>query len=151
MSNVRRAPFAELADDPEFKAITELYALESKIEGMPDCDWQRETYQHMENVGLMKTLIATNDQGKVIGFMLMLVTVLPHYNRICATTESIFVLPDHRKGGAGVKLIKEAEAWAKELGAVGILLSAPKGGRLEAVAPRLGYTATNTALFKGLL
>jgi hypothetical protein len=97
MSNVRRAAFATLADNPEFDAITELYALESKIEGMPPCDWKRETYQHMEDIGLMKTMIASDDNGQVIGFMLMLVTVLPHYNAICATTESIFVLPDHRK------------------------------------------------------
>ena len=67
-----------------------------------------------------------------------------------ATTESFFVDPDKRQSGAGIKLLRIAEAVAKDLGAVGLLVSAPFGGKLADVMEKVGYTETNRVFFRGL-
>jgi GNAT superfamily N-acetyltransferase len=80
----------------------------------------------------------------------MLVSLLPHYSALAATTESWFVSAAARKGGTGKRLMDAAEAKARELGAVGFLISAPTGGSLERAAPMLGYRETNRVYFKAL-
>lgn len=149
MSEVRRVSLATLIDDPRFQTLVDEYTVESSIKDMPPINWQREMYQQFEKVGIFHVLAAYQGE-ELIGFMTMIVTVLPHYGALTATTESVFVAEAHRAGGAGLKLIREGEAWAKELGAVGLLLSAPAGGKLESLAPRIGYKQTNVVFFKGL-
>ena len=67
-----------------------------------------------------------------------------------ATTESIFVAHEFRRTGAGVKLIREMERLAGDMGALGVLVSAPAGKRLADVMPGLKYRQTNQVFFKGL-
>ena len=149
MSEVRRVSLATLIDDPRFQTLVDEYTAESSIKDMPPINWQRQIYQQLETIGIFFVL-AAYERDELVGFMTMIVTVLPHYGALTATTESVFVAAGHRSGGAGLKLIREAESWAKELGAVGLFLSAPYGGRLADIAPRIGYRQTNAVFFKGL-
>lgn len=149
MSEVRRVSLSTLIDDPRFQALVDEYTVESSIKDMPPINWQRSMYQQMEAMGIFH-LLAAYEGEELIGFMTMIVTVLPHYGVRTATAESVFVAEGHRKSGIGLKLIRDAEKWATEMGASGIFLSAPSQGKLSMIAPRIGYRQTNQVFFKGL-
>jgi GNAT superfamily N-acetyltransferase len=116
---------------------------------MPHPNRQVDMYQNMEKFGILYALGAFKDD-ELAGFALLTVTVVPHYGVKVGSTESIFVAVEHRKGGPGLRLLREAECWAKELGAVGMLVSSPYGARLAEVLPRAGYKPSNQVFFKGL-
>lgn len=145
---VSECSFGGLADDPEFDGLVAEYAQESKIKGMPPINWARETYEGMESMGMVHCLALRDTEEKLIGFAILLCTVYPHYSKLAVTAESLFVTRKYRQGGSGMKLIKAIEAHARKIGAVGVLLSAPHGGSLEAVAPRIGYEQTNSVFFR---
>ena len=139
-----------LLNDDTFYRLVEEYAEESKMRGMPQPDFDVEMYKKLGSMGIMQCL-AAKDGDELVGFMVLLATVVPHYSKMVVTTESLFVGKSHRKGGAGMKLIKEAEAFAVKKGAVGILLSAPEGERLADIAPKIGYVKASNVFFKGLM
>ena len=85
------------------------------------------------------------------GYAILLVTVLPHYSAPVATLESFFVSAMYRHTGAGLKLLRAAEAAARDKGAVGLLVSAPIGGQLAEVMARMrSYRETNRVFFRSL-
>jgi GNAT superfamily N-acetyltransferase len=150
MCKVTLVSMSELINDPMFDDLVEEYRIESSIEGMGHANWNKEIYAQLDKVGIMHLFAAHGSAGNLVGFMVVLLTVVPHYGALTATTESLFVGSRYRDGGAGLLLIKEAERFAKDRGAIGLLLSAPHGGTLSKVAPRLGYRQTNDVFFKGL-
>lgn len=144
---IEQCTFAEIEVDPNFPGLLVEYAAESGIKGMPAPQIEPETYRRLEAAGLL-TIFAARAGGRLIGFIFVLATVLPHYAKLIAVSESFFVAKAHRMSGAGVKLLKAAEDRARELGAAGPLVSAPTGGHLAEVMPRLGYVETNRVFFK---
>lgn len=144
---VRRCAAAEILQSSNFARIAEEYGAESSIKGMPHPLAKMEMYYQLESVGALHVYGAFMDDG-IVGFITILTTVMPHYSAILAVSESFFVLKDYRKSGAGLKLLRMAEDRAREVGAPGLLVSAPYGGVLEAVLPRSGYAPSNTAFFK---
>jgi hypothetical protein len=146
---IKQVTCQELAGDPKFTGLIEEYADESAIAGMPRPNYQFGVYRMMEMAGDFH-LIAAYIEGELVGFLTMSVTVLPHYGKRVATVESYFVTQAHRSGGPGLDLLRAAEWLAKALDAVGILVSAPKGGKLSRVMPRAKYKHTNEVFFKEL-
>lgn len=146
---IRRVLYSDLNKMPEFSPMVERYADESAIPGMPRPNRQSQMYLHMEQANLIHWAGAFVD-GRLVGFVSLLASVLPHYGAMVGTTESFFVEPEYRKTGAGKMLLREAEKIAASLGAVALLVSAPSGGRLEAVLPRSGYQESNRVFFRRL-
>lgn len=144
---IRKCSVSEIEGDPACAAMIEEYAAESKIEGMPPINTQWETYRAMESMGLLHAFCATVD-GKMVGYISLLVTVLPRYGVPIAVSESYFVAKEHRKTGAGLKLLAAAEEKARELGAAVILVSAPVGGDLAKVLPHKDYVAGDIVFLK---
>lgn len=134
---------------PALEALLAEYAAECAIDGLGVPDAQIETYQRMEAAGILH-LLGAFINGDLVGFVSLLVSELPHYGRRVATTESLFVAKCARKSGAGLKLLKTSEQLAASLGAVGLLISAPYGGRLAKVLPRIGFQETNRVFFRSL-
>lgn len=149
MTEVRRITFAELTASAEWDGLVSEYADECQIAGLPRFKYDSSTYYLLENSGAMK-FAASFVEDTLVGFATMIVTQLPHYSRIVAIVESIFVAKQHRSSGAGMMLIREMESLAKDNEAIGILVSAPKGGRLNGLMPNIGYTHTNEVFFKGI-
>lgn len=136
--------------DPVNSWLIEEYAAESAIAGMPHPMGKLSLYTPLEAAGVIRAFGAF-DGGVLIGFIAVLVNDLPHYGAKVGVIESWVVAAAHRKTGAGMILLREARQHAKSAGAVGLLVSAPKGGRLERVMMQLdGFTATNTVFFGGL-
>lgn len=147
--NVTCSTLAEIEASPDLPALLAEYADESANDDIGPASPQIPTYRAMEAAGLFHAFSAQLD-GRLIGFMFLLLPVLPHFGKKVGVTESYFVAAEHRKTGAGLRLLQFAEKVALANGAVGILVSAPTGGRLEHVMPGIGYRETNRIFFKGL-
>jgi len=139
----------ELWSHPQFADLVDEYAAESAIDGLPPPNAKRGTYENLENAGLISTFAAI-EGASLLGFIVVILPVVPHYSQTIATTESFFVGAQHRKSGAGLKLLRTVEQYAKEHNAVGLLVSAPTGGRLAEVMPRLDYVESNRVFFRKL-
>lgn len=146
---IKRCTLEEVEAAPNLPALLAEYGAESAIEGLGSQNMQGDTYRALEAAGLLRIVGAWLD-GELIGFIAVLVSVLPHYGKRVGVSESYFVAPAHRKTGAGLLLLKEAERMALEDGAMGFLLSAPLGSRLASVLPARGYRHTNQVFFKPL-
>ena len=134
-------------DDPYFESLVEEYAQESAIHGLPHPSAKRDTYEMLEGVGTLKAFAAYSS-GRLVGFLGVLTPVVPHYDVAIATLESFFVGAAYRQSGAGLKLLRAAEQYAKEQNTHGLLVSTPTGGRLAEVMERLDYVETNRVFFR---
>lgn len=144
---VRRCTVAEILHAPNIDQITEEYASESSIKGMPHPLAKMEMYYQLEAVDALCAFGAFVD-GVPVGFISVLSTIIPHYSIRLSVSESFFVLKGYRKTGAGMKLLRMAEDKAREAGAPGLLVSAPYGGVLADVLPHSGYAPSNTIFFR---
>lgn len=149
MVEISQVSFVHLARHAGFMDLTREYDAECSIKNLPPIDWQSGPYIALEKTGLYKCLVA-REQGVALGFAGIIISNIPHYNRVMATTESIFVGSAYRKKGVGLKLIKAAEQLAKDEGCVALFLTAPHGSRLTQLAPAIGYEKTNEVFTKVL-
>lgn len=147
---ITSATVAQIEADPSFDALAAEYVAEASIWGMPSPVAKFATYRHLEAAGMLHVIVARIG-GELIGFITVLFAPLPHYaGSAVAVSESFFVAAARRASGAGIKLLRAAEAKAKELGSPGLLVSAPFNGRLFEVLPRAGYVETNRIFFRRL-
>jgi GNAT superfamily N-acetyltransferase len=145
---IKPCTVAEIERNPHFLALAKEYASEAAIHGLPAPVEKLAAYRLIEASGCFQGYGAFLDNDKLIGFVAVLTPVIPHYGVAIAVSESFFVAAAHRKGGAGIKLLRAAERHARQAGSPGLLVSAPHGGRLARVLPHLGYRETNRVFFK---
>ncbi len=148
---IKKCTIADLEGASNIQEILDEYAAESSpsIKGLPRPMAKVDTYKHLESMNAIHIIGAFSD-AVLIGYIIIIAPIMPHYSIRIAVSESFFVLKEHRKTGAGLKLLRAAEEWAKEQGACGILVSAPTDGDLAEVLPRTGYTETNRVFFRSL-
>jgi hypothetical protein len=146
---LKRCALADIEAAPNLPALLDEYGRESSIDGLGAQNMQGDTYRALESTGLLH-IVGAWAGDELAGFIAVLVSVLPHYGKTVCVSESYFVAAAHRKTGAGLLLLKEAERIGEEHGAAGFLLSAPMGGRLASVLPAKGYRQTNQVFFKPL-
>lgn len=147
MLTIKQCTVQELKSAPNFADLLASYAIESAIHGMPKAQAKMDMYYALEAAGSISIFGAYVGE-LLVGFLIVLAPMLPHYGRTVATAESFFVDPDHRSSGAGLELLRRAEKHADEIGSPALLVSAPAGGALEKVLPRVGYEHSNTVFFK---
>lgn len=146
---IKRCALADIEAAPNLPALLDEYGAESSIDGLGAQNMQGEAYRMLESSGLLHIVGAWAGE-ELAGFISVLVSVLPHYGKTVCVSESYFVASAHRKTGAGLLLLKEAERIGEEHGAAGVMLSAPTGGRLASVLSSKGYRQTNQVFFKPL-
>lgn len=151
MSNtlvVKKCALTEVVDAPEFATLVADYATESAMAGMPPTNAKIPLYRQLEAAGALTAFGAFVD-GKLVGFIGVLYSTLPHYGIGLAVSESYFVAKEHRTTGAGLKLKSIAEEHAREIGSPGFLITAPYGGGLDFVlAACSDYNLASRAYFK---
>jgi GNAT superfamily N-acetyltransferase len=151
MLTIKPLTIAQFFDDPAAAELLAEYADECALAGLPSPEPHRQIYEVLERTGAVTLLAAYEDGGPLVGFCALLVSMNPHYSQILGATESLFVAKAHRKTGAGLRLLREAEAQARAKGALGLLVSAPFGGDLAAVLnSRHGWDRTNIVFCKVL-
>lgn len=134
----------------EFDALLAEYAEECGMDGLPPPTLHEASYLQMERSGNAHILVATAD-GALLGFLVLLVNVNPHYSAKLAVAESFFVGKDARKSGAGIALRLAAREIASNQGAVAFIMSAPSGGKLAKVLARdRRCTRTNEVFMEAL-
>jgi len=130
--DLRIVPISELEAAPNLSEFLAEYSKEAKTDGMPPPRVHVDAYHTMEKSGLMTTICAF-EGASVIGLIIMLVTIMPHYSVPVAHLESFFVTESHRHTGAGFRLLRMAEGAAKDKGAAGIVVNSYSGSTLDRV------------------
>lgn len=103
-----------------------------------DPDWDR--YESLDADGHLLVLLAETDAGDVVGDSITFVVRHLHYaGLIVAQNDVLFVAAEHRRTGAGLRLIAETEAQAKEVGARLVMWHAKQDTDLAALMTRRGY------------
>lgn len=136
-----------VVDAPEFEALIEAYDRECSIEGLPSPRAKLDSYRGLELMGVLHVFSAVQS-GELVGFITVAAPPSLHFSVPLAVTESFYVMPEHR-GLLGIQLLHEAEKQAKACGSPGHLVSAPLGGRLCELLPKLGYRPSSMVFFKG--
>lgn len=145
---IRLTSVSEMESAPNFGALLDEYADECGSSGMPRPKANLEAYRGMEEKGMLKAFGAF--LGDIlVGFVLVLTCIMPHYSEAISITESIFVSRAKRYTGAGLKLLSKAEKFARDINSRGLLVSAPVGSDFSKVLELTDYKETNRAFFKG--
>ena len=132
---------------PNLDDLVVEYAHEARLAEMPwpRVDW--ETYRSMERAGILHVFSARSD-GTLVGFVVLIISMMPEYGVRLACTEAFFVAQAWRSTGAGLKLLAAAEAKARELKAPGLAVSAPLGGKLAEVLVKARFREVGRTFFK---
>lgn len=133
-------------DDPSFEKAAEEYARESAnpfigLTANPN----RQGYSVLENSGMFRVCAAYED-NKLVGFVTVLASPHFHYGVLVASIETLWLHQEHRKGPAGLRLIREARRIALDMGAVALYASAPAASRLAKLLDRIA-TKTDEVFF----
>ena len=151
MITVRKISVGEAESRPEFPALRVEYTAECAVAGLPAPAEKLETYYFIQKSGMLQAFGAFDQDDTFVGFVVVLTPVIPHYGVAISVIESLFVASSkRRKTGAGLRLLRAAEAHAREAGSPALAVSAPTGGRLMRILPRLGYRETNRSYVKGV-
>lgn len=142
---VRECKVNEIFSAISFSQISDEYAAECAIEGFPYPKPDISMYETLERYcGKMFVVLGAFTEDRVlVGFIVMMIAVNPHYGLPFGSSESFFVLPAFRKTGAGLLLLNEAKRVAKDRGAVACKFSAMVGSKLDSVLQASDSKHTN--------
>jgi GNAT superfamily N-acetyltransferase len=102
-----------------------------------DPDYDR--YQDLELAGAL-VIIAARREGRLVGYSIFFLAPHPHYkSTIFAGNDIVFLRPEERSGGLGVRLIRESERIVRELGAKQISWHIKPVNDFSPLLERLGY------------
>lgn len=105
-----------------------------------DVAWQK--YLDFEMAKMLHVLTVRAD-GKLVGYHICIVRHhLRHADRLCAWSDVFFILPEYRRGPAGIKLFTENEKMLAKLGVKKIFTSTKIHIDLQKLMKRLKYKAT---------
>lgn len=144
---VREGTIAEIFDNSEFAHQADTYYAESGVEQYGRACPDRHAYEQLEEQGDIRTLVATVD-GRIVGFAVILRSYHYHYSKPLAALETLWLDPDHRQSGIGLRLIYRAKEMAADMGYDLMTASAPAGSRLAYVYSRLGTKTDEDFIFE---
>lgn len=146
---VRPVTGDELKNDPRLYILAVEYEKEKANPELGAARWDVKTYEKLVKEGKYLP-IGVYDEDKLVGYGGVLISVLPHYNKLVATIESIFLKKEYRKGRTGTKMVEELEKLASKAGAQGVYFTTGVGDKLSKLAPLIGYRPANEVFFKAL-
>ncbi len=150
MIQIRSLPFKELYEYPNFANLIVEYIEESELKELAPIKIDVELYEKMNQLGVLHVMAAFNNKN-LLGFATITVSPNLHYSKKIAATESFFVGKDHRKSGAGMRLLAAIEEKSRDLGATCIFISSPTDSKLyEVMDKHKGYRETNRIFLKSL-
>lgn len=147
MLEIRPVSYAEILDAPNSTELLQAYAKDCVV---PDYNPQRQIYAALENSGALYCFGAYV-RRTLIGFVSVVIGVMPHNGKRTATIESLFVLPSHRATGAANELMTTVERVSAVTGCVALVYTARAGSSLEVVLSRRpGCKASHTMFTRWL-
>ena len=148
-TTIRKCTVEEIQNASNIDALMVEYASESQAPELPKPNVQWGHYQALENLGVLGAFAAFVDD-QIIGFISVVSNKLPHHGATLSIVESFFVAKQYRKLGPGIKLLDQAEQHAREVGSPCLIVTAPCGGALEKVMPRLGYRQSHSSFVRSV-
>lgn len=107
-----------------------------------------ELYMNVEKAGMLKSeVLLEPDTNICCGFAAAIVSLNPHLGAVIASLDTVFVMPEFRRGGNAQRMLARLDERCKDAGAKGMYLTAPANSRLEKVYDRL-YQRTNILYWK---
>ena len=149
MPHISQITFQEANKREDFHALVKRYNDSSKMDGVPDADLQAHVYEHMEANGFFH-LFAAQSADQIVGIIAIIVVPAPRHGHPIANVEAFYVEPEHRSSGTAKSLIEQAEAKARELGAVVLSMTAPAQSVAMKVAPFFGFKHSHSVFTKVL-
>ncbi len=125
---IRDARYSEILRDPNAQALVREYSNECSLPELGEARPQAHIYEALERGGSMQSY-GLYEGEHLIGFAVLLFYPLPHYGKLIAATESIFIAAEHRGNGNGEQLLKFIESVARERGCAAVQYSVPVGSR----------------------
>lgn len=118
------------------------------ITGPPDAN--EELYRRMDAEGILHITTARH-KGRLAGYAAYLVYAAHHYrSRMLADADVFFLAPGFRRGMAGVRLLKAAEAALLERGVTTIVQKVKVSHDCGALFKRMGYRHTENIWMKAV-
>lgn len=108
-----------------------------------------EQYSHFNDIGFYRVFTA-RDNGRLVGNIGMYVTNSMHTNNKVATEDTLFLLPEARKGFIAARFISFVEKELKKLAPIEINITIKEADRLPKLMMRLGYLKTSIQYSKTL-
>lgn len=142
MVTAELCPLTKIFRSVGFDECEKAYRETSNHEYANECGIDKEFYLGLEKQGMFQGIGAFSD-NRLVGFMGLQKIYYAHMNTWHTFIETVFVLPDFRKGNTFFKMLHLAKKWTKDEGHKSIMLSAPYGSRLERVYKRIA-TPTDT-------
>ena len=134
---IRQVQSSEIFDSNSFKQSCIDYAEESGNPCFGKANPQVEAYKMLESIGRWKASAAF-EGGVLVGFVAVLRSPHLHYGTDIAIVETLWLDKKHRKGTAGLRLIREAQRLAiEEFEVANLLCSAPAGSRLSQLLAKI--------------
>ena len=126
---VRETTVDNIARSPHASSLFREYAEESGIDEMGRANPNLDSYRLLEQSGYSHLFAA--EEGRLVGFCVLLIGEHPHYSEVIATIDTIFCSKEYRDSKAGSMLLIAAKRKARELGARIVLISARHGTSLH--------------------
>jgi len=92
--------------------------------------------------------LSVKSEDKPIGYAIFYLHTHPHFQKLVACQDVMYIHPEYRKGSIGIKFIKYIEESMKGLGAEGIFQTSSAKKDLSKLFGRLGYEPVETVYFK---
>lgn len=104
-----------------------------------DPDWA--TYEKMEAAGRLWTMTARNEQGRLVGYIVMGIAYSLHYKGLLSAAEDVhFLERDYRKGMAGYFMLRFMIKAMRERGVKFLSIRTKAARSHEILFKRLGMT-----------
>lgn len=149
MIDVRRCPVIDIIENENLPVIQQEFSDEVATYIKPASPEKLRGYIDMERAGVMQSIGAFCGE-KLIGFVAVLAAKVPRCDAPMAVADGLYVARAYRRTGAGVKLIREAEKYARDIGSPCLAFGTPKDGPLATILPRFGYDLTNIMFTKAV-
>lgn len=143
---IRPVTYEDILNDPNAQGLLEEYAKECSLPELGEPCPQPELYKLLESKGGMQVFGVYDGYCKddpLVGFASVLIYMLPHYGKMVATTESIFISREYRKTTYGVDLMGFIESYARHMGVETFLYSAPVGSRFDRLLASVSRHSNN--------
>lgn len=117
-----------------------------EIAGELDLEW----YANADDAGLLRAYAGWKED-KVVGYCVMLVAHAPHMAGVkIAIQDSLYVLPEYRTTGAGIRLMQFADNDLKAQGVQVVYRQSRKLAPCASMLIRYGYTEVESTYMKRL-